>query len=1003
MPAWNLSSPKAEYFDHNSPDIEALVKEVCDQPELAIDSETTGLVVWKDIPLYWSLAFGNRRMTLNASVLPFFKQAFADKRKRWILANAKFDKHMFANVGTVIEGPMIDICVQHALLYEERPHGLKDICMHLFGWKWMDFQDTFGKINKAQSAEQLIRKAEATSMDLLSEYAANDSWGTLQAKIALTQQLQAAPTHSLFRDQEPFIETLDDYFEKLEVPYTSVLWKYERNGIKVDLEYLNEIKPIAEQQIEDLERAIAKEAGFVLNPNSPVQIADYFINKLQLKPLKMTKGGKTGVRKPSVDSGFLEHYEDTVPMAALLLKHRNVSKLYGTYITGLSELVDPFGRIHTRFNQDVARCMPAGELVLTSRGYLPVEQVQVNDSVIAHTGKVRKVIECSTHKPSSIYRVKLSNGLELRTNGTHPYRTGNGWTQANRLQVGASITVHSDTEQWRSITGWEPFEVSSWGRVRNAATHRFLTLQPKGQWGHLKVCLHRNGAQHRGPDRKDFSVHRLVLSAFKQDAENEVRHLNGIAWDNTIANLCYGTSSENRQDALRHGTMSQRRAGRTKLSEEDVAQILLIGRSGQPASSSSKLSFELANLIRQRAVVGEPQAGLAEEYGVSVVAINNIINLKTWTRPLAAEDTTNKLAKQYDVSPGTIRDIWAGRRWQSEDYIEGVAATFFEAVVTSVTVEAAEVTYGLTIEEDHSHVTGGIVTHNTGRLSSSTPNVQNIPKPDKDRWQLRKAFIPDPHYAMVVWDYEQLEMRLLAAGSLDEGMCSVIRAGKDIHMGNAELIFGNPYDDYKLAKKTKGMVDKNELPASAITEYIMQCLAERDGVKTIGFGLIYGMGPAKMARDLGISKEEAEHKIELFLAALPAVAAFAEEAIAETEATGYSFTIMGRRRNVPEIQSSNMGERSKGERIAKNTPIQGSAADVVKMAQILLDKSGIDTRWGFMPMLQVHDEIVGQVPIENAEQAVAEGKDWLEHPFCIDLAVPLAVSGGSGPNWLVAK
>lgn len=647
MPTWNISSPNTEYYDHNSPGLEALIKEVAAQREIAIDSETTGLVVWKDIPLYWSLAFGNRRMTLNASVLPYFKEVFEDPNITWILANAKFDKHMFANVGVVLKGRLVDICIQHALLYEERPHGLKEVCFHLFGWKWMDFQDTFGKIGKLQSAEQLIRKAEATDMALLAEYAANDAWGTLQAKRELTKQLQNAPTHSLFRDQDPYIHTLNDYFEKLEVPYTSVLWKYERNGVLIDQAYLERIKPIAEQQIEELEKAITKEAGFVMNPNSTAQIADYFINKLQLRPLKMTKGGKTGNRKPSVNADFLEHYEETVPMAALLLKHRSVSKLYGTYITGLADIADPQGRIHTRFNMDVAR---------------------------------------------------------------------------------------------------------------------------------------------------------------------------------------------------------------------------------------------------------------------------------------------------------------------------------------------------------------------TGRLSSSNPNVQNIPKADKDHWELRKAFIPDPGHAMVVWDYEQLEMRLLACASLDEGMCDVIRAGKDIHMGNAELIFGRPYDDYKTAKKTKGAVDKGELPYSAITEYIIECLAQRDGVKTIGFGIIYGMGPGKMALALGITKEEAEEKIELFNQALPAVAAFTEEAIAETEQTGYAFTVMGRRRNVPEIQSANMMERSKGERIAKNTPIQGSAADVVKLGQIMLDKSGMDVRFGFTPMLQVHDEIVGQVPLDcDVAAAVAEGKDWLEHPFCVELAVPLTTSGGSGPNWLVAK
>lgn len=649
MANFHLDAPTTEYYDHKTPshELEALINELEDTPEVAIDTETTGLVLWKDKPLYWSLAWGRRRMTLNVSVMSHFKKrVLNDASKRWILANAKYDQHILANVGCQLKGKLIDISVQHALLYEEKPHGLKDICQHLFQWRWNDFQDTFGKINAKQTAHQLILKAEQQNMALLAEYAANDAWGTYSAYGALQKQLRGATTHSLFRDIHPFIETLDDYFEKLEVPYTKVLWKYERNGIRVNVPYLESIRPQAEQEIDLLERAITKEAGYLINPNSTAQISDYFISKLKVKPLKMTKGGKTGVRKPSVNVEFLDHYAATIPMAAMLLRHRGLKKLHGTYITGLQDLCDPNGKLHTRFNQDVAR---------------------------------------------------------------------------------------------------------------------------------------------------------------------------------------------------------------------------------------------------------------------------------------------------------------------------------------------------------------------TGRLSSSGPNLQNIPKADKDKWKLRGAFIPDDGYVLTVWDYEQLEMRLLAAASRDPGMCAVIHAGKDIHMGNAELIFGKPYDDYKNAKKTKGAVDKGELDMSAINDYILECLAERDAVKTIGFGIIYGMGPAKMAVALKISKEEAEDKIEQFNISLPAVAAFTEESILETEATGYAFTIMGRRRNVPEILSANMQERSKGERIAKNTPIQGSAADVVKMAQILIDQSGIEERTGFMPMLQVHDEIVGQTPIETSAAVLAEVQQWMEHPFIIDLDVPLAASAGSGANWLVAK
>ena len=152
MSGWNISIPTSEYFDHTSPELATLITEVAAQTDIALDTETTGLVCWKDLPLYWSLAWGTRRITLNASTLHFFDKVFQDPSKRWVFANAKYDAHILANVGITIAGALIDTQVMHALLYEERSHRLKDMAMHLLGWRWSDFQDTFGKIGKKQSA-----------------------------------------------------------------------------------------------------------------------------------------------------------------------------------------------------------------------------------------------------------------------------------------------------------------------------------------------------------------------------------------------------------------------------------------------------------------------------------------------------------------------------------------------------------------------------------------------------------------------------------------------------------------------------------------------------------------------------------------------------------------------------------------------------------------------------------------------------------------------------------
>jgi DNA polymerase I len=654
MTGWNINLPGTTYFElgkiQNTPGeaekFQTFWNEVAGQPTLAIDSETTGLVTWKDIPLYWSLAWKDRRATLHANLLPYFLPTFADPTKRWIFANAKYDAHIFSNVGLDIAGKLVDICVQHALLYEDKPHGLKYVTQHLHGWTYGDFQDQFGKIGKKQSAEDVIRRAERENMGLLIEYAANDAWATWCCYEELCAQLKSAVTHSLFRTMPPYIETLWDLFEKVEVPYTKCLWRMERAGIKVDRKHLEAAEPAAQAEIDRIEKEINRLAGYVLNPGSNKQLQNYFFEEQKMQPVGWTKGGKSGVRQPSTDSKFLEHYKNEHPMAKLVLEHREYSKLHGTYIVGLHEMLDPHDRIHTRFNQDVAR---------------------------------------------------------------------------------------------------------------------------------------------------------------------------------------------------------------------------------------------------------------------------------------------------------------------------------------------------------------------TGRLSSSDPNLQNIPKPENDKWNLRSAFIPEPGNKILCFDYNQLEMRLLAAAALERDMIEVFARKWDIHMGNAALMFNVPYDDMKAAKSTEKKVKEGELPQSAMTDYVVKCLEYRAAAKNIGFGLNYGMGAAKLARALGCSVDEAQKKIDQYKATYPAVTQFYQEAVAETEKTGYAFTILGRRRNVAEIASHRHDERALGERVAINTQIQGSAADVCKMAQINLMKVDLESRYGCRMLLQVHDELVFECPEENCKEAMEEITDLMEHPFTVDLAVHLAVEAGHGASWGASK
>lgn len=352
---WNIQLPPAEWYDRTT--VHKIIEDVGRQKQIAIDTETTGLTVWKDIPLFWSMSWGERRMCLPADTLPMFQQIFAEKNRQWILANAKYDMHILANVGIQLAGDVVDIQIQHALLYEDEPHGLKYIANAILGWKWLDFQDTFkfrkGKKGTGEKVGDMLLRVAAENRDLLSEYASNDAYGTYKAFEKLDQELKDTASHSLFPD---LVSNLHDYFHKIEKRFTRTLWKCERRGVLVDFNYLNEREQLLDENMADIEKQMMKEAGKLFNPDSDDDLRAYFFDHLKMAPLRMTSGGKSGQPKGSVDKAFMAYAsEKGVQMATLCLRHSRLSTIKNTYLQGWRDRADPQGRLHTRFNQDVAR------------------------------------------------------------------------------------------------------------------------------------------------------------------------------------------------------------------------------------------------------------------------------------------------------------------------------------------------------------------------------------------------------------------------------------------------------------------------------------------------------------------------------------------------------------------------------------------------------------------------------------------------------------------------
>ncbi|MBX3102954.1 MAG: DNA polymerase I [Bacteroidetes bacterium] len=264
----------------------------------------------------------------------------------------------------------------------------------------------------------------------------------------------------------------------------------------------------------------------------------------------------------------------------------------------------------------------------------------------------------------------------------------------------------------------------------------------------------------------------------------------------------------------------------------------------------------------------------------------------------------------------------------------------------------------------------------TGRLSSNNPNLQNIPIRTARGREVRKAFVaPEPGWVLFSADYSQIELRIMAAMSQDPNLMEAFQLGKDIHTATAARVFGvNPEEVSR------------EMRAKA---------------KMVNFGIIYGITPFGLSQRLGISRTEAKEIIDSYFMQYPGVQAYMEQCVARAKTTGYAYTLMGRRQLLRDINSRNATVRSFAERNAINMPIQGSAADMIKLAMIrvhhALAASGLQARM----LLQVHDELLFEAPLTEVEALRALVTSHMEQAMPLP-GVPVLAETGTGPNWMDA-
>jgi len=319
-----------------------------------------------------------------------------------------------------------------------------------------------------------------------------------------------------------------------------------------------------------------------------------------------------------------------------------------------------------------------------------------------------------------------------------------------------------------------------------------------------------------------------------------------------------------------------------------------------------------------------------------------------------AEDVLSSLAKDHSI----IADIL---NWRS---IQKLLSTYVIALPNEINPKTGRV-----------HTVYNQAVAATGRLSSNAPNLQNIPIRTERGQQVRKAFIPrDENHVLLAADYSQIELRIIAALSKDPSMLAAFQNNEDIHATTAAKVFGVPLEE--------------------VTR------TQRSNAKTVNFGIIYGVSAFGLSQQTNLSRSESKELIDTYYESYPELKAYMNSQVDFARDNGYVSTVLGRRRYLKDILSQNTIVRGAAERNAINAPIQGSAADIIKIAMIKIHNRLEAEDWKTKMLLQVHDELVFDVPKTEVESLSAMVKEEMENAFSLD--VPLVVDLGVGNNWLEA-
>jgi DNA polymerase I-like protein with 3'-5' exonuclease and polymerase domains len=1048
---FNLDVPEPEYIETDEQARELLrlaTRKVEEDPEdlIGFDTETHGKVIpvtskgkkpldWmNDTVVLWSLSFdveGYRRWCIQQQHFQYFA-GLLENPDTWLTAwNAKYDAHVSWNSGVNIwEANVVDGLALVSLFDENRRvSGLKKVADDYCGLAMTPYTELFKGCRDVNGKLAVEFKTSLLDLprDRVSNYASYDAYACLRAAEYLVKELKEIP---LGPDTD---RTMWDHYLDIEMDFTEILWRMERRGLQMDVGYLDAQLPKIDKSIAKLEKDINRVAGQAvsmtaasnkqININAPAQLAKLFFGDkkdggLGLTPVKMTKGGATEPQ-PSVDKDVMAALEETTELAAMIVECRSLQKTRSTYLLALRDMAVHFEkttgavRIHPSFNQFGAR-----------------------------TGRL------STKGPNCF-------------DGETEILTSKGWIRADQLDMQYKVA------QWRpegDITFIKPLDV-----IHEPYTGPMVTLLNQ----HIDLVL---TPDHRCPllTRKD----ELVVEPASVYSEDRKQLHSGLysktkdakSFDDDFIRLLVAIQADGSwvtnttKLRLDIGFNRERKAKRMRSLLNCVGADFTCKEDRKKKHNKFRFKVIGDAVYRLHKYLGDDRT-----LGPWLLKFS-LRQLTVFCDELHHWDGCFKLESMYSSSVKTNAD-WAqialtlcGRRAKIREYmpksgrvnyqVDTVKRDFsWTTNIHKSSVQSPGVVHCLTVPS------GFVVVRRNGKACISGQS-QNFPRPDGDIWGIRQAFIAPPGKKLIVADYAQLEMRIMADQSGDKVMIKAISEGKDLHSFTASrMLPGVQYEDVVAAKKA----EKPDKQQKILIRY-------RQDSKPVGFGIIYGAGPPTISKNIKIPDSDilqkinetpekkmlskvkrmikknplltekqavvkvAKHaiaadKIAAYFKVFPGVKTFmgyVPELCRDTRYTdfpdsmdyaelqalkeivvdedgnksdgrirewGFVQTLFGRYRRLEDIDHSNRMYKGHAEREAVNTKIQGTAADIVKGAMLRCEKSKKLNKLGALMLNQIHDELVFEVPEENAEEAGALIKKYMENPLgkTPALCVPLPV------------